>query len=84
MMIIMETIVFGAKVPGFPTIVISVMFFSGVQLMVLGVIGEYLGRVYEEVKARPLYLVAEEIGVEPPPPIGPRSTRPDGVLRHRT
>lgn len=82
-MIIVETMVFGTKVPGFPTIVISVMFFSGVQLMVLGVIGEYLGRVYEEVKSRPLYLVAEEIGVDTPPPIGPRSTRPDGILRPR-
>ena len=39
------------------------MFFSGVQLISLGVIGEYLARVYEEVKARPLYIVAEEIGV---------------------
>lgn len=84
MIIIVKTLVLGADVPGFPTIVISVMFFSGVQLMVLGVIGEYLGRVYEEVKARPLYLVAEEIGVDPPPPIGPRSNRPDGVLVHRS
>ncbi len=39
------------------------MFFSGVQLISLGVIGEYLGRVYEEVKGRPLYLVSEELGV---------------------
>jgi hypothetical protein len=41
------------------------MFLSGVQLISLGVLGEYLGRVYEEVKARPLFLVAEEIGIEP-------------------
>ena len=55
--------VFGVDVPGFPSIIISVMFFSGVQLILLGIIGEYLGRVYDEVKARPLYLVAEEIGM---------------------
>jgi len=39
------------------------MFFSGVQLISLGVIGEYLGRVYEEVKGRPLFLVGEKIGL---------------------
>ena len=70
--IILKTIVFGVDVPGFPSIIISVMFFSGVQLIFLGILGEYLGRVYEEVKARPLYLVAEEIGVEPPAALGPR------------
>jgi dolichol-phosphate mannosyltransferase len=39
------------------------MFFAGVQLISLGVIGEYLGRVYEEVKGRPLFVVADEIGL---------------------
>lgn len=57
-----KTLVLGIDVPGFPTLIIAVMFFSGVQLISLGVIGEYLGRVYEEVKARPLYIIAEEIG----------------------
>lgn len=63
MYFLIKTILFGSDVPGFPTLVISVMFFAGVQLISLGVIGEYLGRVYEEVKGRPLYLVAEELGV---------------------
>jgi hypothetical protein len=40
------------------------MFFSGAQLISLGIIGEYLGRVYDEVKARPLFLVADELGLE--------------------
>jgi dolichol-phosphate mannosyltransferase len=40
------------------------MFFAGVQLISLGVIGEYLGRMYEEVKGRPLFLVAERLGLE--------------------
>jgi hypothetical protein len=40
------------------------MFFAGVQLISLGVLGEYLGRMYEEVKGRPLFLVAEELGVK--------------------
>jgi len=55
-------------VPGFPTLIISVMFFAGVQLISLGVIGEYLGRMYEEIKGRPLFLVSEELGIEPEPP----------------
>ncbi len=53
----------GRTVPGFPSIIVSVMFFSGIQLIFLGVIGEYVGRIFNEVKERPLYLVAEEVGV---------------------
>src|SRR5262249_51260475 len=61
--ILVETLLFGTDAPGFPSLIISVMFFSGVQLISLGVIGEYLGRVYEEVKGRPLFLVGEKIGL---------------------
>ena len=60
---LIKTLLFGIDVPGFPTLIISVMLLSGVQLISLGVIGEYLGRVYEEVKGRPLYIVAESIGI---------------------
>jgi len=59
-----RTLIYGADVAGFPTLIISIMMLSGVQLISLGIIGEYLGRIYEEVKARPLFLVAEEIGIE--------------------
>jgi len=62
--ILVEALVFGINAPGFPTLIISVMFFAGVQLISLGVIGEYLGRVYEEVKGRPLFVVAREIGLD--------------------
>jgi polyisoprenyl-phosphate glycosyltransferase len=74
--IFVRTIVFGADVPGFPSIIVSVMLLAGVQLISLGVLGEYLGRVYEEVKARPLFLVAEEVGVERPKDAGVSATRP--------
>jgi glycosyltransferase involved in cell wall biosynthesis len=60
-----KTLVFGADVPGFPSLIVSVMFFSGIQLVSLGVIGEYVGRIFAEVKRRPLYIVAEEIGSAP-------------------
>lgn len=63
---LMKTMVFGVDVPGFPTLVVSVMLLSGVQLIVLGVIGEYIGRVYQEVKRRPLYIIADEIGLDAP------------------
>jgi len=46
-------------VPGWATIVVGLMFFSGVQLISIGVLGEYMGRVYEEVKQRPRYIVSE-------------------------
>jgi glycosyltransferase involved in cell wall biosynthesis len=66
MMVLVKTLLFGADVPGYPTLIISVMFFAGVQLISLGVLGEYLGRMYEEVKGRPLFLVAEELGIDQP------------------
>lgn len=59
---LIKTLVFGVDTAGFPTLIISIMFFAGIQLISLGVIGEYLGRIYDEVKLRPLYLIAEEIG----------------------
>ena len=48
---------------GFPTIVISILFLGGVQLICLGILGEYLGRVYEEVKGRPLWIVRDSAGL---------------------
>jgi glycosyltransferase involved in cell wall biosynthesis len=62
---LLEVFVVGVKAPGFPSLIISVMFFAGVQLTSLGVLGEYIGRVFAEVKRRPLYLVAEEVIKEP-------------------
>jgi glycosyltransferase involved in cell wall biosynthesis len=50
----------GHAPPGWATLAVGMMFLSGLQLLCLGVIGEYLGRVFEEVKGRPLYVVAED------------------------
>jgi glycosyltransferase involved in cell wall biosynthesis len=62
--VMVETLLYGSDVPGYPSLIVSVMFFAGVQLISLGVIGEYLGRMYEEVKGRPLFLVTEELGMD--------------------
>jgi glycosyltransferase involved in cell wall biosynthesis len=59
-----RTMLFGVDTPGFPTLVVSIAFFSGVQLISLGVLGEYVALIFNEVKGRPLYLVAERIESE--------------------
>ncbi|MCR6644732.1 MAG: glycosyltransferase family 2 protein [Terricaulis sp.] len=51
----------GVTVPGFASIMVAVLFLGGVQLICLGILGEYLGRVFSEVKPRPIYIVEEEV-----------------------
>jgi glycosyltransferase involved in cell wall biosynthesis len=63
----LRTIFFGSDLPGFPTLVVSIMFFSGIQLISLGMIGEYVGRIFAEVKRRPLYLVGDTVGLDAVP-----------------
>jgi dolichol-phosphate mannosyltransferase len=52
--------------PGFPTIVMSVLFLGGIQLICLGILGEYIGRIYEEVKGRPLWILRDSAGLAQP------------------
>lgn len=58
--LIIRTLVFGRDIPGYASMMVVVLFLGGIQLIGLGVLGEYLGRVYKEVKKRPLYLVREK------------------------
>lgn len=59
---LLRTLFFGTDLPGFPSLIVSIMFFSGIQLISLGLIGEYVGRIFAEVKRRPLYLIGERVG----------------------
>ena len=59
---IIEHFTFGADVPGWATLAVSTMFFSGVQLLSIGILGEYVGRIFDEVKQRPVYVVGSEAG----------------------
>ncbi|MBK9443526.1 MAG: glycosyltransferase family 2 protein [Comamonadaceae bacterium] len=57
-----EYFITGIAVPGYATIVVGMMFFSGIQLLSIGILAEYVGRIYEEVKQRPNYLVEQRTG----------------------
>jgi len=62
--LIVRTLVQGVDVPGYTSLMVSILFLSGVQLTGLGVLGEYIGRIFREVKGRPLFLVAEQTEAE--------------------
>ena len=62
--IAVSTIVFGNAVPGYASIMVSVLFLGGIQLISLGVLGEYVGRILTETKQRPLYVVRDTVGIE--------------------
>ena len=57
--ILIETVVFGESVPGYPSVVVGLMVLGGVQLIMIGIMGEYIGKILSEIKARPVYFVAE-------------------------
>lgn len=60
--IVVDHFIYGVDVPGWATLVAGMMFLSGVQLLSIGILGEYLGRVFDEVKQRPIYVVGLEAG----------------------
>ena len=57
-----RTLLFGTDVAGYPSLIVSITFFAGIQLLSLGIIGEYIGRIFAEVKRRPLYVVGDTVG----------------------
>lgn len=66
--VVVKTLVIGDPVPGYPTLVTLILFLGGLQLMALGIIGEYLARMFVEVKQRPLYLVQSSLAPARPLP----------------
>jgi glycosyltransferase involved in cell wall biosynthesis len=62
--IITVTLLFGADLPGFPSIIVAIMFLGGIQLLSIGIMGEYIARIFTEVKQRPKYIVEEYYGFE--------------------
>lgn len=60
--IITKTIIWGESVQGFPTLIVVILFLGGVQLLSVGIIGEYIGRIFNETKNRPVYIVNEYEG----------------------
>ena len=73
-----EVLFYGVAVPGYPSVVVGLMVLGGVQLVMIGVLGEYIGKILSEQKARPIYFVAEHSvkAAEPKRPLKP--ARADG------
>ncbi|MDY7022632.1 MAG: glycosyltransferase, partial [Cyanobacteriota bacterium] len=65
--LIIRTLILGIDVPGYASLMVVTLFLGGVQLLTLGILGEYIGRVYDEVKRRPLYLVRDCYGFKTVP-----------------
>ncbi len=62
--IVTVTLLYGTDLPGFPSIIVAVMFLGGIQLLSVGILGEYIARIFAEVKQRPKYLIAEQHGFD--------------------
>lgn len=59
-LLLVKTLIYGNSVKGYPSLMVTLLFLGGVQMMALGVIGEYIGRTYEESKQRPVYLIRQK------------------------
>jgi glycosyltransferase involved in cell wall biosynthesis len=75
--IVLGTLLFGNPVAGYPSLLVVVLFLGGLQLLTLGIIGEYLGRTFNEAKQRPLYFVREIVPCRDQNPVPART---DGVV----
>lgn len=76
--VFIKAFMFGDPVPGYPSLMMVVLFLGGTQLMALGILGEYLARIFVEVKQRPLYLLSDTLGqrADLNPPTAPAPPTP--------
>jgi glycosyltransferase involved in cell wall biosynthesis len=65
LLVLVRTLAFGNPVSGYPSLMVAILFLGGMQLMALGVIGEYIGRIYDETKKRPIYIIRRSWVGEP-------------------
>lgn len=79
--ILMMTLIYGVDVPGYASLMVATLFLGGVQLICLGVLGDYLGRVFSEVKRRPLYVLSDSAGFAPDEQ---RQERPAALTERRS
>ena len=63
-LVIIQKLVIGIDVPGYPTLIVLLLFFSSMQLFCIGIIGEYVGRTFEQTKNRPIYIAKEVLGID--------------------
>ncbi len=63
LLVVVRTLLLGRDVPGYASLITAVLFLGGVQLICIGILGEYVGRIYTEVKRRPLYIVRRTWGL---------------------
>ncbi|HLX64303.1 MAG TPA: glycosyltransferase family 2 protein [Planctomycetota bacterium] len=66
--ILVRTLIFGADLPGWATLVVAITFLNGIQLLAIGVVGEYIASIFNEVKGRPNYVIARRLGLQGPRP----------------
>lgn len=76
---LLRTLIYGIDVPGYESIIMTILFLGGVQLLTLGILGDYVGRIFSEVKGRPLYVVRETVGLDQS-----HSARHDPAANERT
>ena len=62
--IVIRVLVAGRDVPGYASLMVVILFAFALQMMALGILGEYIGRMYQEVKGRPIYVVRDRVGFD--------------------
>lgn len=62
--VILQKLIFGIEIPGYATIIVLILFLGGIQLLCIGIIGEYVGKIFEQSKQRPIYVAKEYLSYE--------------------